>query len=82
MELQSSGLVASAFMCCTIFMFYRHLSLCPASTGMGSLENAQLLPHSALNEAKKTRGVCWPETELELDTDLPSLGLHLLHLEC
>lgn len=49
---------------------------------MGSLENAQLLPHSALNEAKKTRGVCWPETELELDTDLPSLGLHLLHLEC
>lgn len=30
---------------------------------------------------RKQCGLCWLETELELDTDLPSLGFHLLDLE-
>lgn len=58
-------------------MFCRHSFLCPASISTGSLEGAQLLPHPVLNETEKTHGVCGAETELELDADLPSLGLHL-----
>lgn len=80
-ELKSSGLVASDFMCWAIFMFYRPSFLCQLLSATGSLANAQLLPHPAQNETKKTRGVCGPETEMELDADFPSPGLWLLHPE-